>query len=259
MTATQQVSKLTLNTVLYRLFSKPSIVLIGGTWKTGKTDFSLLLSEKLLKTEYYLQGPKNNFLPFTLVNEVASNIDTNGVYPQITDLVSLRDWLYGSSKRKLYIFDEASEHIPCTRAMSSKSVGIKAIIPQVSKAHGRMIVVGHNLMKIDKEMLNETWCKGIFFKWALKNATIISNLLPRPFDIANIPPTSIKFDPYILAPFTERPSASVFFKDEEKQLLWKWCNGVSAKELGLHPMQIHRKVVLFVKRMLENDTHTSQT
>jgi hypothetical protein len=234
------------------------VVLIGGTWKTGKTDFSLWLSEKLMKTEYKLQKDcKKNF---TLVNDVSSNIDTNGVYPLISDLVTLRQWLYSNNHRKLYIFDEASEHLPCTRAMSSKSVGIKAIIPQVSKAHGRMIIVGHNLLKIDKEMLNETWCKGIFFKWALHQATLISNLLPKPFDIVDIPPTTITFDPYILAPFTEKPySKDVFFKEEDKQLLWRWVNGESCQQLGLHAMQLNRKARSFIKRILESDSHISQS
>lgn len=183
-----------------------------------------------------------------------------GHYEQITDLLTLKQWLYSNNRLKLYIFDEASEHAPCSRAMSSKNVGIKAIIPQVSKAHGRLIIVGHNLEKLDKELLNETWCKGIIQKigqpFHYKTAMVISPLLPQVFKLEEIKPTKINFDPYDLAPFTERPEKGVYFKDEDKQLLNDWANGKSYKELGLHPMQLHRKLKVFVRRTLENSLNS---
>lgn len=138
--------------------------------------------------------------------------------------------------------------------MSKKSVGTKSVIPQISKAHGRMIIVGHNLEKIDSTMLDETWCRAIFFKHSKKHATIVSQLLPKPFDIVNIPPTKIEFDPYVLAPFTEKPeNNTVFFKEKDKQTLYDWSHGKTPKELGLSNQQISRIVKPFVARMLENE------
>jgi hypothetical protein len=188
-----------------------------------------------------------------IVKEVASNIDTYGTYPQITDLVSLRSWLYQTQNRKLYIFDEASEHLPNTRGMSNKSVGFKGIIPEISKARARMIIVGHALLKVDSTLLDETWCKGVFIKTELKSAELISNLISEPFTLNKIPPTTIPFDPYVLAPFEERPRGNVYFKDEDKQLLWRWVNGSNYKDLGLAPMQLHRKLKKFVMANLEKD------
>jgi hypothetical protein len=235
---------LTFRKVLWRLFHKPAIVLIGGTWKVGKTDFSLYIAERLVKAG--------------LVTEVASNIDTSGTYQYITDLLTLKQWLYSNNRLKLFILDEANEHLPNTGSMTKKSVGTKSIIPQISKAHGRMIIVGHNLMKIDATMLDETWCRGIFFKRSLKNATVISNLLERDFNVVDIPPTKVPFDPYVLAPFTERSTGKFWFKDKDMQLIQRWAYGETCKDLGMHKMELHRMLISYVKNSLENQIHDSQ-
>jgi len=231
---------ITFRSILYRLFRGPSIVVIGGSWKTGKTDFSLRISELL--THY------------GIVSKVASNIDTLGFYDQLTDAMSLKNWLYGSNARKLYIFDEASEHLPNTRGMSGKSVGFKGLIPQVSKAHARMLVIGHDIKKVDSEIYNDTWCRALILKpntpYRYAPAMIYSKLLPRPFKLAKIEPTKIKFDPYTLAPSTEKPENKIFFKDADKQLLWKWANR-DPSVIGQIPRQtIHLKLMKFVKEHL---------
>jgi hypothetical protein len=231
----------TLHNILCRLFRGPAIVIIGGTWKTGKTDFALRISE-LLKM-------------YGIVTEVASNIDTENYYPQISDITSLRSWLYQTRSRKLYIFDEASEHLPNTRGMSGKSVGIKSLIPQISKAHARMIVIGHNIKKVDAEIYDETWCRAIIMKpnipYKYTPAIIYSRLLPKPFRIAEIQPTKIKFDPYLLAPFTERAEKSVYFKDEEKNILWKWANRDPEVIGKINRGRIHYMLTKFIKANLE--------
>jgi len=228
--------------ILRKLFSYPSVVLIGGTWKTGKTDFALKISEDLAK--------------LGLIREVASNIDTSGYYPQIADLISLRHWLYASKKKKLYIFDEASEHLPSRRSMSAKNVGFIQIIPEISKAHAKMLVVGHNLEKVDKTLINSVWCRGVFTKSNLKNAQLFSHLFSQPYVFNNIPRTSITFDPYAIAPFTEKPPGNIYFKDDDLQLLWRWCNGENYKDLGIAPMTLHRKLKKFIRQTLENELNT---
>jgi len=239
--------------VLHKLFDYPSIVLIGGKWKTGKTDFALFIAETLLKLPYGQGGG-------TMITEVASNIETNRKdFQYIFDLVSLRRWLYGSNKRKLYIFDEASEHLPSRRAMASKNVNFIQLIPEISKAHGRMIVIGHQLLTIDKTLLDDVWCRGVFIKINLKKAELFSSLFIQPFVFSDIPPTSIKFDPYSIAPFQEMPSGKLIFKDKDKQVLWEWSNGKSVKALGLHAMQLNRLLRKYIRNSLENDFHISHT
>lgn len=72
--------------------------------------------------------------------------------------------------------------------------------------------------------------------------------------IRDIPPTVVNFDQWDVAPFTERNMEKLpMFKDEDKALLWKWCQGATAKDLGLFPMQINRKLRKFVKDVLEHE------
>jgi hypothetical protein len=248
----QQTIKNKWHYALHKLFDYPSIVLIGGRWKTGKTDFALFIAEILLKLPSGHGG--------TMISEVASNIQTDRKdFRYIYDLVSLRQWLYATGQRKLYIFDEASEHLPSRRAMTTKTVSFIQLIPEISKAHARMIVIGHQLLTIDKTFLDDVWCRGVFLKLQLKKAQLFSSLLTHPYVFSNIPRTSIKFDPYAIAPFTEKPSGTLFFKDEDKQLLWEWANGKTYKELGVHNMKLNRTLRKYVKQTLEIDLHVTHT
>lgn len=239
-------------TILRVLFKVPGVVLIGGAGKSGKTDFALKISDDLLKVPSYHQetGKPTEYL-ISSEHDIASNIDTFDHYPQISDLVSIKQWLYHNNHRKLYLFDEATEHLTSKRTMSSQNVGFMKLLPQVTKAHARMMVIGHNLLRVDKSLYDEAWCKGIFLKMGLKNAQLISTLFPKPFTFNQIQRTKVKFDPYAVAPFTERPQGSVYFKDADLQVLWDWSNGATYKDLGLYPMQLHRKLKKFIRQTLE--------
>lgn len=243
--------RFTWETILRMLFKVPGVVSIGGPGKSGKTNFALKISEDLQKIPG-LERNRTTKQDAVLINEVATNIDTFGHYPQISDLVSIKQWLYSNNHRKLYIFDEATEYLSNKRVMSSQNVGFMRLLPQVTKAHARMIVIGHNLLIIDKTLLDEAWCKGVFIKSDLKNAQLFSSLYIKPFDFTNISPTTIKYDPYAVAPFSERPVGQIYFKDEDLQLLWSWANGSTYKELGIYPMQLHRKLKKYVLQTLEN-------
>ena len=223
------------------------MVLIGGIWKTGKTDFALYIAETLLKLPSYASGDR------TVINQVASNIETYGSFPMISDMVSLRRWLYERHVKKLFILDEANVHLPSRRAMSGKNVEIVKLLGEVSKAHARMIVIAQELTKIDKEFLNPTWVRGVFIKRSLKKAQLISHLLERQYAFNNIPKTSIPFDPYAVAPFTEKPPGHIMFKDEDKQKLYEWAYlKQSYKELGFkHPMQFNRWQRKMVRMLLD--------
>lgn len=236
---------------LHLLFDHPSVVLIGGVWKSGKTDFALYIAETLQQMPFGDNGKEK------VITDIASNIDTKGHYPYIHDQVTLRQWLYSNNHRKLYVLDEASEHLPSRRSMSTKSVGFISIIPEISKAHGRLLIVGHQLQTVDKTLLDEVWCRGIFIKLGLKKAQLISHLLNVPYSFENIPPTSVSFDAYAIAPFQENPSGTLLFKDKDQQLLWEWCNGKSIRELDVHSMALNRLLRKYVKTTMENASHLS--
>jgi len=235
---------------LVKLFGFPSLVNIGGPWKTGKTDLALLIAETLLSLNQRGIHSREDALP----SKVASNIETEDKRVEfVPSLEELRYWLHGDNRVKLFILDEANVHAPRRRAMSTKNVEIIKILPEVSKAHARMIVVGQELEKIDSELMNPTWCRAVFYKRRLKNATLISSLFSKERHFKNLPPTTIPFDPYRIAPFTERPlnRAISLFKDEEMSKLWAWCNGTPTRNLGMHNMELNRMVRAFVKRILE--------
>jgi len=224
--------------VLRKLFSIPSVVLIGGKWKLGKTDFALLIAETLQKLK--------------LITEVASNIYTSDHYPQITDLVTLKHWLYETRHLKLYILDEANLHLQKRRWMSSKNVEIIKLLPEISKAHSRMIIVGQELYEIDSILTNPTWIRGLFIKEKLKKVKVISNLLKKEYTFWDVPKTSIPFDPYTIAPLTENPDITNIFKDKDYNTMYEWAKGKNYASCGFnHPQQFNRWLRKNVLKLLE--------
>lgn len=229
--------------VLKKFFNKVGLVLITahtkqGPWKVGKTDLGLFIAENLLN--------------YGFVSEVATNINTEGYFPQISDLITLKQWLHKDGKRKLYILDEINIHAPRRRAMSNKNVGILSIFPEISKARARLICIGQDLFEADKQFIKQTWCHGIFLKKSLKSVQVISHMIPNNIVFKNLPRTSIPFDPYESAPFTEKPTGQIIFKDEELQLLWQWAEEKQTwKELGFdHPMKFNRFIRKQIKKLL---------
>lgn len=224
--------------VLKLLFGHTSVVLIGGTWKTGKTDFGLLIAEILQKKR--------------IIKNVASNIDTKDHLTLITDLYNLKRWLKETRGRKLYIFDEGSVHLRRRRSMSTKNVEIIQAIPELSKGRACLIIIGHNLQELDKTFGDQTWLRGVFIKIppGKKKVQLTSDLLPNPYEFRDIPKTSIPFDPYLIAPFTLKPDKEIMFKDEELRKAWTWVDGGTWKELFDHPNQCNRFVRRVMKRLL---------
>jgi len=252
----EQPREYTWKSILHRLFDVPGVVLIEGIGKVGKTDFALKISQDLTSLPSRHATAQDREM---LIKDVASNIETKGFYPQIYDLISIKDWLYSSTHRKLYIFDEANEYLSNLRVMSSSNVGFTRLLPQVTKAHARMIVVGHDFAAIDKNILRNAWCKGMFRKTSLKTALLLSTSFNQTFQFNEISRTTVPFDPYAVAPFQEKPTGVIRFKEGEKEQAWQWVNGSSPKDLGLHPMQINRLVRKLLRQYMEMDSHLSQS
>ena len=230
-----------INTIVFclkRLFDIPSLVLIVGKWKVGKTDFALLIGELLLK--------------LNLIDKMASNIET--IDPRVTfisDLVNIKRWLHADRSTKLYILDEANTHLIRRRAMSRKNVEAIAILPEISKAHGRIIVIGHDEKNMDSAFTSSVYLRGIFEKHTQKSVSLISDRLTDNYDFYNLPRTTIKFDPYLIAPFTIKPKADQVFDNVDHQLLHRWVNGESNKELGFdHQMKFKRWMKKTVRALL---------
>lgn len=229
---------------LFKLFDLPSsFVLIIGDWKTGKTDFALLIAERLLELR--------------IVSKVASNIKTwDCPIEFISDLPTLKAWLHADRTRKLYIFDEAGLHLHRRRSMSKKNIGFMTLLPEISKAHARMIGITQNPTSIDKELLSPVWCKGLIFKLSKLKVKMVSELfLPDNAvqEFYPVPKTNIPFDPYAIAPFklTAPTQVPANLKDKDMQILWEWSvNEKSTKKMNIHPMTLNRIVRKFVKEIL---------
>ena len=241
------------DSILKRVFGMPTMVLIAGEWKTGKTDFALLIAERLLE--------------LGIIKKAGSNIETKD--PRIdfiSSLEKLRYWLYMDKLRKLYIMDEAGVHFPRRTPMKEKNVQALQLLPEISKAHAKLIVVSQDPDSIDSQFLNPVWLKALFVKRSLKFGQVISDLFSEVIELRDIPRTSIKFDPYRIAPFTLSEPFKVpewAMKDENYKLLWEYAvNNKSIHALGVHPMKLNRAVRSFIKTVLlsnEKLTPSQQT
>lgn len=229
------------------MFSIPSLVLVGGVWKSGKTDLALLIAEVCHK--------------LGLVSQLASNIEVETEIPfeYISDLATLKFWLHEGRRLKLYILDEGNAHLVRRRAMSTINVEFTKILSEVSKAHARLIIVAQDLEKTESEFSNDTWLRGTFIKTSarnLGNALLISDQLNIDHEFYDIPPTSIKFDPFLRAPFTLRPELQTFKDNEDMQKAYLWAfHKATWKELADHPQQWNRKLRRCVRELFERYSH----
>ena len=238
--------------VISTIFGTMGVVILTGrpSWKSGKTDFALLITECLLK--------------WGVVKKAASNIRTEDERVKFIDnLIDLKRWLFADKERKIFILDEATSHLARRRAMTRQNITALSIIPEISKARAVLLLVTHSLQAIDQAFLSKNWCRAVIFKLTSKplnkertrfkvhQAIIVSDLIPGGeayFD--EIPPTSIKFDPYEIAPFTLTP-AKRKFRSAELQALWNWAvEGQTWREQGLHQEQARRILRRFIRYVL---------
>lgn len=232
---------------LRKIYGIPSLSVIGGVWKIGKTDFALRIAEDCLT----IKQPTNP--SYSLVNKVASNIETSDERVKfISSLEELKFWLHKDSTIKLYILDEANKYLLKRTPMSKENVETIRLLAEVSKGHGRIILIGQELLGVDKEFLNPTWCRAIWYKERLKSVRLISHLLPEPRVFSEIPKTTIPFDPYKIAPFTLHSGNKLIkFKSKFMQAFYEYGQGKKVTALDYHPNQWHRDLRKFSRLFFE--------
>lgn len=157
-----------------------------------------------------------------MVTKVASNVRTwdpsdpekkkpDPRVEYVADVDNLRYWLHRDNTLKCYVFDEAIKHAYKRTPMARIQVSLIQVITEISKGHGRGIVIAQDPSMVDKDLLNPIWCRALFIKKGyykrteLEMTTFPWSLIPggghREF--SGIPPTSVKFDPYEEAEFSE--------------------------------------------------------
>lgn len=254
-TSSLEVIAQKLRFILRRLFFGTSLVIIHGEWKSGKTDFSLLIAELLL-----LLG---------LVDKVASNIKTSDPrFEHITSMEKLRQWLFADRVKKLWIEDEVSEKLLSRKSMSKENISFQETLPQISKAGARMILIIHSKDIMDKTMFDPVFLKGEFAKFGdeyrpqlRKVARLVSRLFDEPITIRNIPRTSVQFDPmerYSMTTLEEGGIDDLSFEGKYK-FMFECARdfaevsnfAVVATRKGVKPMTVKREIAKYIRWSLQ--------
>ena len=214
-----------------------------GDWRTGKTDTSLLIGHLGLK--------------WGLLDKLGSNIYTyhNAQVDYVNSLGSLRRWLHADRTVKLYIFDEALQHLPSRRAMSTKNVSVVSLVTELSKAHGRMIFCSQT-EKVDSQLLDSAFLRAVFEKKSKKVLRCGSKLFES-LTFTGVPRSPIKFDKDRLAEFWQ--VESIAFSDLSDE--WKVGNArIEGKSyswirdnLNIHPETAKRHVRKLLKALRDNE------
>lgn len=229
-----------------------TFVIVFGRRGTGKTALGLLIAEIL-----FMLG---------IVKHVATNTKIyNSAFPiaQIDNLEDLKYWAQNNRGRKIFIFDEIADAMSRRRPMAHLTVELIKEFNKLRKHKLSVIgcTISENVLDsaaMDNDLLDAVFRKVFFplhHPLSRKIAQYTNLLTGDEMRIEKIPNTSIDFDSYDASPFTERPKIdSRQFKDEDMRLVYEWVNGATGKDLGLHPMQINRKVKKILKYFFENNT-----
>jgi len=181
--------------ILKVIFKIPApIIFITGRMGRGKTDFGLLISELALF--------------FGWVKHVATNIKVfDERFTHITSYAELMSWMKLNMQKKLFTFDEASSNIPRRNPQAPLNKKITDIAIKLRKYRGHLIFIAVSQQLVDSifEYIPDL-VLGEFYKLNETTAVFKSQIFGDPIIVRNIPPTTVKFDTYDIAPFTVMPS-----------------------------------------------------
>lgn len=238
--------------LLKRLLRDPIIILMKGDWRTGKTDTSLLVGYLCLK--------------WGLIDKLGSNIFcyNNPRVDFVETTGGLKKWGHQDKTTKLFILDEGLKHLYRRKAMSAMNVDfISEILPEVSKAHMRMILITQT-EKIDQDVLDPAFTRA---EWKKVSKKIMEcRAKDYPFRVfKNLPRSPIRFDQDRLALFFNKDlSKSSSFKDMDTicQVAHLYSKNVPFNEIkdkyGLHPEQVKRMIRKALKWFVEHYDPTNK-
>lgn len=252
LTAMKQIEPLDVwKKILEAIFKLPaSVVMIKGEWKCGKTDFALRIAEDLLK--------------WHIIEKVGSNIPVtideysylHGKYTYITNMPTLKQWLWQDRIDKLFIYDESVSSASNRRSMSGLNVAWLDVVSQLSKGKGKLIAICHTEDYLESVFYNPTFLRAEIEKLDKKRAVIHSPLLPDPrTEIYDIPRTKLVFDPYRIATFKNEGEVQAnAIGRENSRVLLAWLEnpnfGTVGRLHGLHQEQVKRIIVKEIKSLI---------
>ena len=229
--------------IICNLFKYPApIVFIIGRYDFGKTDFSLRISETLLK---------NN-----VVHKVGTNIKVkdNPSFHYITNVPRLKRWLGQDRSKKLFILDEAGIHVDTRNPMGRINREIRHLGFIIRKFRGKLIFVSQRAKDIETTFRDTDIWLATFRKLSKKRALLYSNVHVVPIVIEDIPRTTIKYDTYDVALFGSE--ATDFEPETQEQAMVKaWLDSANFRKVARqfnipHTAQAKRIIVNELKSML---------
>lgn len=227
-----------------------SFLIIFGRRGSGKTDISLLIAEIL---DY-----------LGLINHIATNIkiyESQFSIEHITSLQDLRLWCKQTKGKKLFIFDEVGKAIRRRTPMASLNVKLIDELQILRKYKLSIIMITPNEKYVDRTTLGSDVLDGYFIKPRFDNPKVALYYdLLESFDkkLFGIPRTSIKFDTWDSAPFTQFSTKTPRFKDKDMQMAWRWLHGSKIEDLGIQAVQLHRIQRKILKEYFELKDYTLQ-
>ena len=225
------------------LFANPCLIMMLGDWRTGKTDTSLLIAYLALK--------------WKIIERIGSNIWTynNPSVEYVTSMGGLRRFLWQDRSVKLFAFDEALTHLPRRRAMSKKSVDVISLIPELSKAHGRMIFIAQT-EKVDSELFDTAFLRATMRKESKTVLTVRSKLFES-VSFQGVPRSPIRFDKDRLAEFSVSESVGFDTLSLEGKCATMYVDGLPmgkiGETLGIDRQQVRRNIRKVVKAYLSQE------
>ena len=222
-----------------------------GRRETGKTNWSLIILEIL----YYSLGFKHFATNIDILNDCGIGI------LHIDNLDALKEWCKSNRGRKLFIFDEIGRTVKRRSPMSSLNVKLISELQILRKYKLSIIACTIDAKYVDNAILGSDILDGSFVKPyrydnPRKNQRIAlyHDLLKNVNKtIDSIPPTTIAFDTWGTAIFTEHgESIKPTFKDAEESLMWDWTEGKTSADLEVSRMKIHRLSKKMTRLYLES-------
>jgi len=244
---------------LRKIYNTPaSVTVVTGEWKTGKTDFALYLTFDELKERLrVIEKIGTNIKVFK--DEKFSDLDDRIVY--VDNFVDFETFVFQDKKPKVFIFDEAIKSSPSRKAMSKLNTKWLEYVPELSKGKCHLIAITQAKDYTESLFLNPIWNRAEWHK-INKTTVILTILKPRieMHTFYDVPPTSLKFDPYRQAIWRMYPEKKMENLPFEVKIAFDYAHGVSSEELmqkyqlgsRMQAIRLIRKGIRILEQMISN-------
>jgi len=176
----------------------------------------------------------------------------------ITDLETLIRWCaLNKHIPKVFSIDEVGRNFPKWEWYQKKHIGLISSAQVLRKYRLHLDLITQYIDVVSKGLLHPMLVDGYLEKYSPEHKDRarycdLYNPQFEPISFNKISRTSIIFDSHDVAPFTEKPIVTRdMFPNETLKLLWEWSKGATAKELGIHRMELRRLIKKYLNDSLE--------